>query len=104
MINYYMHSCNAQRPNSSCNLGHWKQRQAQMTAKEPNTTETLQNLDLTFFIQTHLSFKEALEVCDGKWVREGASEVGGGRKLLAKGKREVGEEHAGVCWKELVGS
>lgn len=29
---YYMHSCNAQRPNSSCNLGHWKQRPAQMTA------------------------------------------------------------------------
>lgn len=85
MINYSMHSSNAQRPDSSCCLGQWRQRRAQVIAGEPNTAEPLQNLDLTFILQTHLSFKEAFELCAGKWVREGASEVGGGRKLLSKG-------------------
>lgn len=39
---------------------------------------------LAVLLQTHLWFQGAFELCAGKWVGEGASERGGGRKLLTK--------------------
>lgn len=87
MINHRTHSGNAQRPHSSCNLGHWKQRRAEGlpgAKHHRNVAKSGPNRRS----QSHLQFQEAFELCAGKWVREGAPETGGGKKLLTKGHRE----------------
>lgn len=61
---------------------------------------------LAVLLQTHLWFQGAFELCAGKWVGKGASERGGGRKLLTKRQREAKRRMLGVAgrsWDADVG-